>query len=54
MNNYDFKGWRTETDMNDANGFDGFDGNRQRAILTEGGNKTTFVGPLYIDLASQV
>ena len=54
MEIYTFKGWRTEKDMNDVNGFNGFAGLRQRAALTQAGHKTTFVGPVYLDLACQV
>lgn len=46
-------GWRTEKNLNDLRGDNGYLGFRERAKLTELSHKTTFLGPLFLDLFMQ-
>ena len=39
--------------MRSVNGFNGFDGFKQRAMLTENGQKCMFIGPLFLSIAMQ-
>ena len=39
--------------MRSVNGFDGFDGFRKRAMLTQGGEKCMFIGPLFLSICMQ-
>lgn len=39
--------------MSINDGFGGFDGHRKRAMLTQGGVKTMFIGPMFLDICMQ-
>lgn len=46
-------GWRTEKDLHDTRGDDGYAGFRRRAELTERSKKVVFMGPIFADVFCQ-